>query len=138
LEKLPVVVSKPIDVTGDGNVVSASMVTQRRRHRDTQFSSTGKLKEETMDFWEVHGWVFVLCMFFFPRLTMLLGTAVTAGFGVLGWLGWVFMPRLTVAILATGKYWDTNEVLVVFTWIWALGGEGTEKKAASNRVSRSE
>ena len=81
------------------------------------------------DFWDVHGWLFVLCMCFFPRLTMLFGTAATAGFGVLGWLGWIFMPRLTVAIIATGLYWDSNPVLIVFTWVWALGGESAEKRS---------
>lgn len=88
---------------------------------------------EAIDFWVVHGWGFIFCMFFFPRLTMWLGTAVTGSFGVLGWLGWIFMPRLTVAIIATGLYWHTNTVLVVFTWLWALGGESTEKRTVVRR-----
>lgn len=90
---------------------------------------------EQIDFWAVHGWGFILCMFFFPRLTMLLGTAVTSTFGVLGWLGWLLMPRLTVAIIATTLYWHTNQVLVVFTWLWALGGESTEKRTVASSRS---
>jgi len=35
------------------------------------------------------------------------------------------------AILATYGFWNTNPVLVVLTWMWALGGESTEKGTAS-------
>lgn len=77
------------------------------------------------DFWEVHGILFIVCMFFFPRLTMLFATA--GGSGFLYWLGWVFAPRITVAILATYFYWHTNTILVFLTWVWALSGETTEK-----------
>lgn len=78
-----------------------------------------------LDFWTVHGMGFIIFMFFFPRLTMLFATV--AGAGPLYWLGWVFAPRLTVAILATAYYWNTNTVLCCLTWIWALGGESAEK-----------
>jgi hypothetical protein len=81
---------------------------------------------ENMNFWDVHGVLFILCMCFFPRLTMLFATAWG---GCLWWFGWLLAPRLTVAILATYSYWDTNPVLVVFTWLWALAGEGGEKSA---------
>jgi hypothetical protein len=77
------------------------------------------------NFWDVHGFWFLLFMFFFPRLTMLFAT--TWG-GLLWWLGWLLVPRLQVAILATSYYWDTNQVLCVFTWIWALCGESGEKE----------
>lgn len=82
-----------------------------------------------MNFWDYHGWLFILAMFFFPRLTMLFATAAGGGFWY--WVGWLFAPRLTVAILATYFFWESNTVLVVFTWVWALGGESTEKRAAS-------
>jgi len=85
-----------------------------------------------IDFWEVHGLIFIFFMFFFPRLTMLLATAWG---GPLWWIGWLFAPRLTVAIVATTLYWETNTVLVVITWLWALGGEGTEKTTI-NKVGR--
>lgn len=83
---------------------------------------------EAVNFWDVHGVFFILFMFCFPRLTMLFATTVGGGF--LYWLGWLLAPRLTVAILATTCFWETNTVLVVFTWIWALGGETTEKTVA--------
>jgi hypothetical protein len=77
-----------------------------------------------IDFWDVHGLWFIFFMCLFPRLTMLFAT-VWGGFW--WWIGLIFAPRLTVAILATIYFSQTNIVLVVFAWIWALGGEGAEK-----------
>lgn len=82
----------------------------------------------TTNFWENHSILFIVAMFFFPRLTMLFAT--TFGGGLLYWLGWLFAPRLTVAIIATMLYGDTNIVLVVMSWFWAFGGETTEKRVA--------
>lgn len=78
-----------------------------------------------MNFWDNHGLLFIIFMCIFPRLTLLLATVWG---GLLWWLGLIFMPRLMVAILATTYYWNTNKILVISTWFWALGGEGTEKK----------
>jgi len=83
-----------------------------------------------IDFWIAHGWWFILFMFFFPRLTMMFGTAVCWAGGPLFWFGWIFLPRLTVAIIATGTYWDSNPVLVVFTWLWALSSGGAHSSTA--------
>jgi hypothetical protein len=80
-----------------------------------------------MDFWTYHGLGFIFCMFFFPRLTMLFAT--TVGSGALYWLGWFIAPRLTVAIIATSYFWQTNVILCILTWMWALAGESTEKTA---------
>ena len=52
-----------------------------------------------MDFWQVHGWLFLIAAAVFPRLTMLF--AVSVPFGLLAWAGWLFVPHLTVAVLAT-------------------------------------
>ncbi len=79
------------------------------------------------DFWQVHGIFFLLFITLFPRLTMLL--AVWTPFGPLSWLGWLFVPHLTVAILATQYYWDTNPILCVIAWFVAFAGTGTEGKA---------
>ena len=89
-----------------------------------------------MDFWDSHSILFVIAMFFFPRLTMLFFTSY--GGGLLYWLGWLFAPRLTVAIIATMLYGDTNIVMVVLAWFWALGGESTEKVAAARSRSKSD
>jgi hypothetical protein len=87
-----------------------------------------------MDFWQVHGWLFLIGITIFPRLTMLF--AVTAPFGLLAWAGWLFFPHLTVAILATTYYWDTNPVLCVIAWFVALGGTAGEGKIASKRMKK--
>lgn len=83
------------------------------------------------NFWDVHGFWFVFFLCFFPRLTMLFATAIG---GFWWWVGWLIAPRLLVAILATTHYWDTNPLLVVITWFWALMGEGGEKKVAVDRA----
>ena len=83
-----------------------------------------------MSFWAVHGIFFIFFLFFFPRLTMLFTGIAFAWSGFLFWLGWVFAPRLTVAILATNVYWHTNPVLCILAWLWALGGETAEKRGA--------
>ena len=72
------------------------------------------------DFWDYHGLWFILFLLLFPRLTMLFAT-VWGGF--LWWIGWFFIPHLTVAILATINFWDSNPVLVILTWIWACIGD---------------
>src|ERR1035437_9053 len=64
-----------------------------------------KMENQLVNFWDVHGLGFVICMFFFPRLTLFFAT-VWGGF--LWWLGLIFVPRLMVAILATLTYWTTN------------------------------
>ena len=79
-----------------------------------------------MDFWSNHGVLFILFMFFFPRLTLLF-SSVPFG-GLFWWLGFIFAPRLLVAVLATTAYWQTNPILVTLTWFWALSGETFEKR----------
>ena len=89
---------------------------------------------ELQSVWDVHGFWFIFFMFFFPRLTLLFSSVATGG--ILWWLGWIFAPRLLVAILATQSYWEANTFLVVLTWLWALSGEGAEKEGG-RRVTRS-
>ncbi len=87
-----------------------------------------------MDFWQVHGWLFLIGAAIFPRLTMLFFVSVP--FGWLAWAGWLFFPHLTVAILATTYYWHTNPVLCVIAWIVALGGTAGEGKVASRGMKK--
>ena len=82
------------------------------------------MENQIVNFWDVHGILFVICMFFFPRLALLF-TTVWGGF--LWWIGLLFIPRLMVATLATLTYWNTNPVIVIFAWTWALSGEIVEK-----------
>jgi hypothetical protein len=81
-----------------------------------------------VDFWARHGFVFLFFMFFFPRLTLLFSSVPFGGF--FWWLGWIFAPRLLVAILASITYMQTNPILVVISWFWAIGLEGNEKRFA--------
>ena len=83
---------------------------------------------ENPNFWDVHGVFFIFFMFCFPRLTLLFSSVAFGGF--FWWLGWLFMPRLLVAILATIHYSDTNIVLVILAWVWAFVFEILEKVGA--------
>jgi hypothetical protein len=80
----------------------------------------------TTDYWQNHGWWFLVFISFFPRLTLLFGSVASGGF--LWWAAWVFCPRILVALLATVSYFHTNPVLVVISWFIALSGEVFEKR----------
>jgi len=85
-----------------------------------------------MGFWEVHGHFWGLVLLFglavFPRIT----TFFAAGpFGCLAWLGWIFVPHVLVAVIATSMYWDTNPALCVIAWFFAFAGTGGEGAAAN-------
>lgn len=82
-----------------------------------------------MNFWDIHGVFFLIFIALFPRLTMLV--AVTIPFGWLIWLGWLLVPHLTVAILATQYYWETNPILCIISWFFAFAGTGGEAKVYS-------
>ncbi len=87
-----------------------------------------------VDFWDVHGIIFLVFMFFFPRFTLFF-SSVPFG-GIFWWLGFFFAPRLLVAILATTVYWASNPILVIISWFWALSGESFEKYTVRKRVVR--
>lgn len=87
-----------------------------------------------MDFWQVHGIFFLIFITLFPRLTMLF--AVTIPFGLLAWLGWLFFPHFTVAVLATQYYWQTNPILCIIAWFVALAGTGGEASVVSTKVNK--
>jgi hypothetical protein len=84
-----------------------------------------KMDFGTVNFWDRHGLFFLICIAIFPRLTLLFSSVAFGG--VLWWLGFFFCPRILVAGLATVAYFHTNPVLVVFSWLIAIGGEVFEK-----------
>jgi hypothetical protein len=84
----------------------------------------------SVDFFENHNIFFLIFISFFPRLTLLFSSVAFGGF--LWWLGFFFMPRLLVAVLATVAYGKTNPLLVVIAWIVAISGEFMEKKKITN------
>lgn len=85
----------------------------------------------TSNFWDHHGLLFLFFITTFPRLTLLLSDVAFGG--LFWWLGWLFVPRILVAVLATLAYWQQNPVLVVVSWIIALGGESSEKTVVIRR-----
>jgi hypothetical protein len=88
-----------------------------------------------MDFTVVHPHWFLLglALGFFPRLTTacmaLFGSLmlpVDVGYKILWVLGWLFLPRLLIAILSM-VYFASNPFLVILAWIIAFSGETCEK-----------
>ena len=82
-----------------------------------------------MDFWQNHGWLFLLGLTVFPRITLLFFSSVSFGFWII--LGWIFVPHFVVAILATSIYWNTNPVLCIIAWFVAFGATGGEGAAVN-------
>jgi len=79
----------------------------------------------TVDFFQKHNIFFLVFITIFPRLTLLFSSVAFGGF--FWWLGFFICPRILVASLATVAYFHTNPILVVISWIVALGGETMEK-----------
>lgn len=77
------------------------------------------------NFWDHHGILFLIFIAIFPRLTLLFSNVASGG--LVWWLGWLFAPRILVAVLATLAYWYQNPILVVIAWLAAFGGESSEK-----------
>lgn len=86
----------------------------------------------TVNFWMKRGVFFLFFVTLFPRLTLLFSSVAIGGF--FWWLGWLFAPRILVACLATIAYWNTNKVLVMISWLVAIGGESSEKYFVNRRV----
>jgi uncharacterized membrane protein YGL010W len=80
----------------------------------------------TVNYWDRRGIFFLIFITFFPRLTLLFSSVAFGG--VFWWLGFIFLPRILVAALATVSYFHTNPVLVVISWLVAFGGEVFEKR----------
>lgn len=78
-----------------------------------------------VNFFQKHGFFFLIFITIFPRLTLLFSSVATGGF--FWWVGFIICPRILVASLATVSYFHTNPILVVMSWIIALGGETAEK-----------
>ncbi len=84
------------------------------------------------NFWDHHGFLFLFFITLFPRLTLLFSSVAFGG--IFWWLGFLFAPRVLVAVLATMSYFNSNPLLVVISWIVALSGESTEKYTLRSKV----
>ncbi len=87
-------------------------------------------KRMTHNFFEHHGYIVLICLALFPRLTLLIGSFATGG--LLWWLGFIFTPHLLVAFLSL-PYWETNPFLVIVAWVMALIGTVFEGKCANSK-----
>ncbi len=93
---------------------------------------------KNVDFFVNHSWFFLFAIALFPRLTLLVSGLIVGSVefgGVLWWVGFFIAPRILVATLATVSYWNTNQFLVVMSWLIAFGGESSEKFVISRRMS---
>jgi hypothetical protein len=77
------------------------------------------------NYWDAHGLLLLVGLAILPRITLLVSSIATGG--LLWWLGWLVAPRILIATLATISYFEANPLLVVITWLIALGGESSEK-----------
>lgn len=86
------------------------------------------------NYWDYRGFFFLFFVTIFPRLTLLFSSVAFGG--ILWWLGFIFTPRILVACLATLTYWHQNPVLVIISWLVAIGGESSEKVVIVRRPIR--
>ena len=76
------------------------------------------------NFWIYHGFLLLIGLTLFPRLSMLM---CNISGGLFFWITWLLFPRIVIAFYASILYFDTNPFLVVLSWIIALSGESKEK-----------
>jgi len=97
-------------------------------------------EQSAVSFFDVHpyGIVLLIGLVVFPRLTIFIGWLVgyLATGGAWFWLGWFFVPRFLIALIATLSYWNTNPVLVVLSWLFALSGTTAETATAAKKISK--
>jgi hypothetical protein len=90
------------------------------------------------EYFDKHGWLFLFSIAFFPRLTLLVSGLLVGSIqlgGLIWWGGFFFAPRILVATLATVSYWHNNPILVIISWLIALGGESSEKFVITKRMT---
>lgn len=95
------------------------------------------VKLGAIDFFINHGWIFLISIALFPRLTLIVSGLIFHSIefgGIIWWAGFFLAPRFLVSILATISYWNTNQMLVIASWLIALGGESSEKIMISRRM----
>ena len=75
-------------------------------------------------YWTNNSLIYLIGLVLFPRFSLLF---CNVSGNIIFWLGWLFLPRITVAFLATIYYWNSNPFLVILSWLFAMGGESAEK-----------
>ena len=90
------------------------------------------------EYFDNHGWIFLFSIALFPRFTLLVSSLLLGSIqlgGLIWWAGFFIAPRILVACLATVAYWHNNPILVVISWLIALGGESSEKFVITKRMT---
>ena len=77
------------------------------------------------NFWSYHTIFLLVGLTFFPRISLFFCNIPGS---LLFWIGWLTLPRIVISINATIYYIESNPLLVILSWIIALGGESAEKK----------
>ena len=75
-------------------------------------------------YWTNNSILFLIGLTFFPRISLLF---CNISGNILFWIGWFFLPRIMTAVLATYFYSSTDPLLVILSWLFAIGGETAEK-----------
>tara|TARA_B100000029_G_C17231910_1_gene835682 strand:+ start:322 stop:633 length:312 start_codon:yes stop_codon:yes gene_type:complete len=77
------------------------------------------------DFWSNHNIIFLIGLTLFPRISLFF---CNINFSIFTLFGWLIIPRITIAVFATIYYLNSNPILVLLSWFFALSGETVEKK----------
>ena len=77
------------------------------------------------NYWTYNTLFYLIILATFPRIALLFAN-VTGN--IFFWIGWLFLPRITISIFATLFYSSTNPILVILSWLIAFSGETAEKK----------
>jgi|GEM_PF-2847517 len=77
-----------------------------------------------MDFLDQHNFITLIGLAIFPRVTMLI-VSFKVNHNIDYYLGYIFAPHLLAAIYSL-NYWDTNPVLVIIAWMFAIGATPAE------------
>jgi len=88
---------------------------------------------EAVNYWDVHGILFLIGLMIFPRLTVIFFSAISGGFFL--WAGIILFPRLFIAIFACVYYWDTNPILCLLACVLCFAGESGEKTVVAKSLS---
>lgn len=93
------------------------------------FAPTKTVSELGESFWKHHNLIQLIGWVCFPRMMFWFFSVITGGAWF--WVGVLFAPYIMAAYWATQYYWDTNPVLCVFAWIFAVLGSIGESKTVT-------
>jgi uncharacterized radical SAM superfamily protein len=72
-----------------------------------------------INFWDAHTLLFIIGLIVCPRVVLLYFGMIAQG-AVLPIAGIFLVPRITLALLITPIYWESNPAVIIFCWIFAV------------------